>query len=137
LNRASDRPVAQARGERNLFAPVSVTRAALACRCPCCGEGRLFAGLLSVRPACPVCNLDFSGQDAGDGPAVFVIFFLGMLVVALAAWVELRFAPPIWVHMALWTPLILGGAVAMLRPLKAALIALQYRHRILHSPPFA
>ena len=85
----------------------------------------------------PVCGLDLSGQDAGDGPAVFVILLLGLIVVGLAAWVELKFAPPMWVHMALWTPLILGGAIAMLRPLKAALIALQYRHRILRQPPLA
>lgn len=118
-------------------APVSVPRAALTCRCPRCGEGKLFAGLLSVRPSCPVCGLDLSGQDADDGPAVFVIFFLGLVVVGLAAWVELTFAPPIWVHMALWTPLIVGGAILMLRPLKAALIALQYRHDILDKPPLA
>jgi uncharacterized protein (DUF983 family) len=119
------------------FAPVPVLRAALTGRCPRCGEGPLFAGLLTVRPACPACGLDLSGQDAGDGPAVFVIFFLGLIVVGLAFWVEFRFAPSIWVHMALWTPLIVGGAIAMLRPLKAALIALQYRHRILHKPPLA
>ncbi len=103
-------------------------------RCPRCGEGALFTGLLAVRPACPVCGLDLSAQDAGDGPAVFVIFFLGLIVVGLAAWVELRFAPPIWVHLLLWTPLIIGGAILMLRPLKAGLIALQYRHNLLESP---
>jgi uncharacterized protein (DUF983 family) len=64
-----------------------------------------------------------------------VILFLGFIVVALAAWVEIRFAPPIWVHVLLWTPLILGGAIAMLRPLKAGLIALQYRHHLLSAPP--
>jgi uncharacterized protein (DUF983 family) len=97
----------------------------------------LFTGLLSVRSACPACGLDLSEQDAGDGPAVFVILFLGLIVVGLAAWVELKFEPPMWVHMALWTPLIVVGAIVMLRPLKAALIALQYRHRILHPPPLA
>ena len=76
-----------------------------------------------------------SAQDAGDGPAVFVILFLGFIVVALAAWVEIDFAPPIWVHLMLWTPLILGGAILMLRPLKAGLIALQYRHHLLSVPP--
>jgi len=109
-------------------------QAALRCRCPRCGQGRLFAGLLTVRPFCPACGLDLSAQDAGDGPAVFVIFFLGLIVVGLAAIVELRFAPPIWVHLMLWTPLILGGAVLLLRPLKAALIALQYRHHLLEPP---
>ena len=61
--------------------------------------------------------------------------FLGLIVVALAAWVEIQFSPPIWVHLALWTPLILGGAIAMLRPLKAGLIALQYHHQLLGAPP--
>jgi uncharacterized protein (DUF983 family) len=115
--------------------PVSPLRAALRCRCPRCGEGGLYAGLLTVRPRCEVCSLDLSGQDAGDGPAVFVILFLGLIVVALAAIVEIAFAPPIWVHLMLWTPLTLGGAVAMLRPFKAGLIALQYRHHLLDQPP--
>ena len=119
------------------YAPVSLWHAALLCRCPRCGEGRLFAGLLTVRPSCPVCGLDFAGQDAADGPAVFVILLLGLIVVGLAAWVELRFSPPLWVHVVLWTPLIVGGAILMLRPLKAALIALHYRHYQLHSPPAA
>ena len=88
-----------------------------------------------MRPTCPSCGLDFSAEDAGDGPAVFVILFLGLIVVGLAALVEIKFAPPIWVHMLLWTPLILGGAIILLRPLKAGLIALQYKHHLLHSPP--
>ena len=113
---------------------VSPLRAALLCRCPCCGEGALFTGLLTVRNTCPVCGLDLSAEDAGDGPAVFVILFLGFIIVALAAIVEIRFGPPIWVHVALWTPLILLGAIAMLRPFKAGLIALQFRHRHLGSP---
>ena len=82
-----------------------------------------------------MCGLDLSAQDAGDGPAVFVAFFLGLVVVGLAAVVEIRFSPPIWVHLVLWTPLIIGGAIVMLRPLKAGLIALQYRHQLLVAPP--
>ena len=110
-------------------------RAALRCRCPRCGEGRLFAGVLTVSRSCAVCGLDLSAQDAGDGPAVFAIFFLGIIVVGFAALVEIRFAPPIWVHLVLWTPLVLGAAILLLRPLKAGLIALQYRHHLLGSPP--
>ena len=117
------------------FAPVSLAHAAFACRCPRCGEGRLFTGLLNVRLSCPACGLDLSAQDAGDGPAVFVILFLGLIVVGLAAIVEIKFAPPIWVHLVLWTPLIVGGAILMLRPLKAGLIALQHKHNLLHHPP--
>lgn len=123
------------RDRRPALAAISPLRAALACRCPRCGRGRLFAGLLEISPSCPVCGLDLTAQDAGDGPAVFVIFFLGLIVVGLAALVEINFSPPIWLHLVLWTPLILGGAIAMLRPLKAWLIAMQYRHHLLDEPP--
>lgn len=89
----------------------------------------MFDGLLSLKSRCPSCDLDYSKIDAGDGPAVFVILILGFIVVGLALWVELRFGPPLWLHMVLWTPLILGGSIAMLRPFKATLIALQFRHK--------
>ncbi len=105
-------------------------RAALACRCPRCGEGEVcIDGLLKVRPACAVCGLDLSANDTGDGPASLVILVLGAVVVALAFWVEFRFEPPLWVHVLLWPVLTLAGALALMRPLKAALVALQFRHR--------
>jgi uncharacterized protein (DUF983 family) len=122
------------RGAENTAA-VSWVWAALACRCPRCGRGHLFSGLLHVRPTCPACGLDFSAEDAGDGPAVLVILVLGLIVVGLAAIVEINFSPPIWVHLVLWTPLIFAGGIAMLRPFKAGLIALQYRHHLLGAPP--
>ena len=112
-----------------MYPPLSPFSAGLRCRCPRCGEGKLFSGLLTVRPSCAACGLDFSTIDAGDGPAVFVILILGFIVVGLALWLELKYEPPFWLHMVLWTPLILGGSIGMLRPFKATLIALQYRHK--------
>ena len=97
--------------------------------CPRCGEGRLFRGLLAVTPRCPSCDLDLRGQDAGDGPAVFVILGLGALIMLLVFWVEFRFEPPWWLHVMLWVPLTFGVAVWMLRVLKAWLIAQQFIHR--------
>jgi uncharacterized protein (DUF983 family) len=116
------------------FAPVPLSRAAFRCRCPRCGEGRIFAGLLTVRAACPSCALDLSAEDAGDGPAVFLIFVLGAVAVGIAAWLELEFDPPIWVYPIVLTPLIVGGAIGLLRPMKAGMIALQYRHNLLNPP---
>ena len=96
--------------------------------CPRCGKGRLFAGLLKVVPHCPACGLDLRGEDAGDGPAVFVILGLGALIMLLVFWVEFRFDPPWWVHVGLWVPITFGAGVWLLRLLKAWLIAQQYRH---------
>lgn len=102
----------------------------LLCRCPRCGKGKLFQGLLDVAEVCRQCGLDMSAHDAGDGPAVFVIMIVGGLAVTLAFIVETSFAPPIWIHLIYQIPFILGASILCLRPLKATLIALQYRHAV-------
>lgn len=112
------------------FGSVSPIKAGLACRCPRCGQGHLYKGFLTVADTCENCGLDLTKEDSGDGPAVFIILLLGFVVVGLALWVEVSFAPPLWLHAVLWGPLILGGSLAMLRPLKGVMIALQYHHKV-------
>jgi uncharacterized protein (DUF983 family) len=109
--------------------PPTVLQAALSCRCPRCGRGKLFRNLLEVRDTCDACGLDLRQSDAGDGAIVGVILVLGAIVVGLAFWVEFHFSPPLWVHAVLWPVLTIPLAVILMRPAKAALIALQYRHR--------
>lgn len=99
------------------------------CRCPQCGKGALFRGFLAVRPVCEVCGLDLSSQDSGDGPAAFIILIVGGIVVALALFTEVAYAPPIWLHLVLWLPLTVALTLGLMRPFKATLIALQYKHR--------
>lgn len=103
-------------------------------RCPRCGRGKLFAGFLKVAERCSVCGLDFSGHDAGDGPAVAVIFILGFAITGLAGVVEYIFAPPMWLHVVVWLPLIALTTVALLQPLKGLTVALQYRYRAVDEP---
>jgi uncharacterized protein (DUF983 family) len=108
---------------------ISPVVAGLKCRCPRCGRGKLFDGLLAVRARCDQCGLDLSGHDSGDGPAVLAIMILGFLVVGLALVVEVKMQPPLWLHAALWLPLTLIGGIALLRPLKAWLVAEAYYRR--------
>lgn len=105
--------------------------AGMSCRCPRCGRGALFVGhfSLDVRPACDVCGLDLRFVDSGDGPAVFAIMILGFLILGAALIVEFRFSPPLWVHAAIWAPITLLVAFGLLRPLKAMLIALQFKNK--------
>jgi uncharacterized protein (DUF983 family) len=111
-----------------LHAPVDPFKAGLTCSCPRCGQGRLFDGLLKVKPACSSCGLDYSFADSGDGPAVFVILIIGFLVVGLALWTEVNYNPPIWLHFIIWIPLAIGLSLWLLRIMKSLLIALQYRN---------
>ena len=110
------------------YPPRSPFATGLGCRCPRCGAGPLYDGLLAVAENCTACGLDFSPHDSGDGPAVFVILILGAIVVGLALWLETLAAPPIWVHMAIWPPVIVVLAVALLRPAKGLLIAFHYKN---------
>jgi uncharacterized protein (DUF983 family) len=100
----------------------------LKCRCPRCGIGALFtsAWSLDVAPKCPACGLDYTFADSGDGPAVFAIMLLGFLMLGAALILEFKAGPPWWVH-AIWAPVTMGLALAMLRPMKAILIAMGYR----------
>ena len=106
----------------------SLIAAGLRGRCPRCGNGKLFAGFLALRPRCENCGLDFSFADSADGPAFFVMFLSGFIVAGSALAVEIIYAPPYWVHALLWGPLILLTTLVPLRPMKGLLIALQYRH---------
>jgi len=97
-------------------------------RCPRCGEGHLFDGFLTVKPACSACGLDYSFSDSGDGPAVFVILLAGFLICGLALVVEVKYTPPLWLHAVIFLPLVLVVCLGLLRPMKGVMIALQYRH---------
>jgi uncharacterized protein (DUF983 family) len=106
----------------------SPTLAGLKGCCPRCGKGRLFAGFLALRPRCENCGLDFAFADSGDGPAFFVMSIVGILVVALALWVEFAYEPPIWLHMVLWSGLAVALSLVLVRPAKGLMVALQYHH---------
>ncbi len=108
---------------------VSPIATGLRCRCPRCGEGALFAGFLTVVDRCRVCGLELARNDSGDGPAVFLIFILGFLVVPPALWLGMRTDWPLWLHAIIWSAVILGLTLGMLRPAKATVLALQYRYR--------
>ena len=107
----------------------SLVTAALLGRCPRCGKGKLFRGLLDIRETCDHCGLDLRGHDAGDGPAVAGIFVIGAVTVIAAIWVDVKFEPPLWVHAVLWPALVLPFSLLTMRVAKAALVALQWRHR--------
>lgn len=102
--------------------------------CPRCRTGRILQGLLKVRAVCPQCGLRLSEHDSGDGPAFFVGFALSMIAVALVVWLEVAYRPPLWVHAILWPVFIGSVSVLALRPIKAFLIAQQYRHRSTERP---
>ena len=98
-------------------------------RCPRCGAGRLFSGYLKVAESCPDCGLDYTGHDAADGPVVPIMLIVGFLSASGALWLEFTSHPPTWVHLIIWSPMILMLSLALLRPFKALFIGAQFKFR--------
>jgi len=101
----------------------------LRCRCPRCGQGRLYTAYLKLAPGCSICGLDFGFADAGDGPAVFVVLVAGAFIAGTAAIIEINYSPPYWVHALVWLPLTLTVCLGLLPVFKATLVALQFRNQ--------
>ena len=99
-------------------------------RCPRCGEGKLFRAFLKVDDHCPVCGLDFTPHRADDLPAYLVIVIVGHIVVPTALFIETDFSPPVWLQLAIYLPLTLVLSLALLQPVKGAVVAVQWALRM-------
>ena len=111
------------------FPPVSPLSAGLGGKCPRCGQGPLFKTFLGVHDRCSICSLDLLKADSGDGPAVFVMFLVGPIAVAVAFIARFVWFASIPVAFALAGGLAVALTLLLLRPFKATLIALQFKHK--------
>lgn len=99
-------------------------------RCPRCGEGKLFCAFLKVANKCSVCDLDFTPHRADDLPAYLVIVIVGHIVVPTALWIETDYSPPVWLQLAIYLPLTLVLSLALLQPVKGAVVGMQWALRM-------
>jgi uncharacterized protein (DUF983 family) len=101
------------------------------CRCPNCGEGKLFRGYLKPVAACEVCHEDLSGHRSDDLPPYATIFVVGHAIVPLILMNEMSASPwPLWVTAAVWLPLTLIMTLALMQPVKGAIIGMQWGLRL-------
>lgn len=98
-------------------------------RCPRCGRGHIFSGLLKLKPRCEVCGLDLSFADPADGPAFFSSLAMSGPVLGFIMWLDAMYSPPVYVHLLVDVPLLLLACVLPLRPLKGWLVASQYYNK--------
>jgi uncharacterized protein (DUF983 family) len=102
----------------------------LTCRCPACGEGRLFRAFLKPVDHCAACGEDISHHRADDLPAYLVIIVVGhvMMTGYMMTDVVMQVSP--WVHLAIWSPLAVLAAIATIQPIKGGVIGLQWANRM-------
>ncbi len=112
-----------ASGEAQKLPPLAVALwRGLCCKCPNCGEAKLFGGFLKVVESCPSCEAPLGLARADDAPPYFTILVVGHIVVPLMLWLERAYAPPLLWQAALWLPVTLVMSLALLRPIKGATV---------------
>jgi len=94
--------------------------------CPACGEGSLFKGFLSFHEDCEACGADFRMEDAGDGPAVFVIFLTGIFIIPMALAFYMVTDLPMIVTIILFSFVILGASLWLLRLMRGVMFNMQW-----------
>lgn len=100
------------------------------CRCPKCGEGRMFGSFLKTRDNCPVCNEELHHHRADDFPAYLVVFIVGHIIVGAYMGFEVMFELTTWQHLAIWVPITILSAIALIQPIKGAVVGLQWALRM-------
>ena len=100
------------------------------CRCPRCGEGKLFRAFLKVDNNCSACGLDFTPHRADDLPAYLVIIIVGHIIVPMILWIETDYAPPVLLQLSVYLPVTLIASLALLQPVKGAVVGLQWALRM-------
>ena len=99
-------------------------------RCPRCGEGKLFRAFLKTADHYTACGQDFTPHRADDLPAYLVIVIVGHIVVPLALMIETNYSPPVALQLAIYLPLTLIASLALLQPVKGAVVAVQWALRM-------
>jgi uncharacterized protein (DUF983 family) len=116
-----------ARDERQLLPAVLN---GLRCRCPKCGEGKLFRAYLKINDTCPSCGEELFHHRADDLPPYLAIIVVGHLLVGALLHFELTATVDPWVYMVTLVPLALVLPLVMLPSIKGAVVALQWANRM-------
>jgi uncharacterized protein (DUF983 family) len=101
------------------------------CRCPHCGEGKLFKGFLKPMAVCASCNEKLDGHRSDDLPPYVTIMIVGHMIVPFILASEMSANPwPLWLHFSVWLPLTLVMTLVLMQPVKGAIIAMQWGMRL-------
>lgn len=102
----------------------------LRARCPNCGEGKLFRAFLKVADHCEVCGEEFHHHRADDLPAYLSIVIVGHVVVGLLIEFSSQTTISPLVYMLTMVPLAVLLALALIQPIKGAVVGLQWANHM-------
>lgn len=101
-----------------------------ACKCPACGEGKLFRAYLKTNDVCPACGEVLSHHRADDLPPYLAIVIVGHILVGLMLHMEMQWHISPLTYLAILLPLAIVMPLAMLPSIKGMVVALQWALRM-------
>ncbi|GGA54340.1 hypothetical protein GCM10011385_04900 [Nitratireductor aestuarii] len=99
-------------------------------RCPHCGKGKLFRAFLKVNDHCAACGEEYHHHRADDLPAYLVIVIVGHIAVGGVLSFERMTNWSSWTHLAIWIPITILMAIALINPIKGSVVGLQWALRM-------
>lgn len=95
-------------------------------RCVECGSGKLYSGYLKVSKRCNACGFDLETAGAGDAPVTSALVLVGAIGMAGVIYSVTNSNLPAWAIVVIWSAVVIILSLAILPPLKGALIGLQH-----------
>ena len=100
------------------------------CRCPHCGQGKLFRSYLKVADECSVCGEEFSHHRADDFPPYIAITIVGHIIIFLMLHMDMTYHVQPITYLLTMIPLSIVLSLALLPPIKGAIVGLQWATRM-------
>ncbi len=106
------------------------------CKCPACGEGKLFSAYLKVNDICPTCGEELFHHRADDAPPYITILLVGHILVGLLLHLEMVWSIPPFAYLLTLVPLAVVLPLLLLPPIKGAIVGLQWANYMHGFDPY-
>lgn len=109
--------------------PQALWRGAM-CRCPHCGQGKMFRAYLKTADQCDVCGEELSHHRADDFPPYIAITIVGHIIIFLMLHLDMTYHVQPITYVVTMIPLAIVLPLAMLPSIKGAIVGLQWANRM-------
>jgi uncharacterized protein (DUF983 family) len=100
------------------------------CRCPHCGQGKMFRAYLKAADQCNVCGEELNHHRADDFPPYIAITIVGHIIIFLMLHLDMTYRIEPITYVVTMIPLAIVLPLAMLPSIKGAIIGLQWANRM-------
>lgn len=100
------------------------------CRCPHCGQGKMFRAYLKVAEQCNVCGEELNHHRADDFPPYIAITIVGHIIIFLMLHMDMSYKIEPLTYVWTMIPLAIVLPLAMLPSIKGSIVGLQWANRM-------